>query len=170
MGRAQEQLHREERAARKFSVIVDSQAVGMMQGRERTELSLEPLACRAGERALHQLERRRRGRRGYRGRDRRRPCPPRPACHRSGTARDAGGGGPRPARAARIRCRGPTSKRRRARLTASAKTLCLQSAGWWWSWLVSSVLAREERLIVNKRRPRGPLRPGSCSGRSRLRD
>ena len=33
-----------------LAVIVDAQAVGMVQGRERAELALEPLPGRAGER------------------------------------------------------------------------------------------------------------------------
>ena len=53
----QEQLHREERTAAELAIIEDSQAVGMVQCRERAELALEPSAGRAGERALHELER-----------------------------------------------------------------------------------------------------------------
>ncbi len=54
-GLAQEELHGEERPAVELAVVVDAEAMGVPQRRERAELALEAAAGRAGQGTLHEL-------------------------------------------------------------------------------------------------------------------
>ena len=54
---ALEQLHREKRPAVQLAVVEDVETMRVVQRRQRSELALEPAPGRAGQRALHELER-----------------------------------------------------------------------------------------------------------------